>query len=197
MFRTNLHEYDALRNELLQWQEVQHNCILQMYISFGAILIFFAETKDYKILLFTYLFLLPIQCRLNEQVDNVVKISTYIRIFFENNPNKYLYWESSHCFHEYSEDKNLPEFYKHHNRRPFFVISMTSAIQLSAVSTGLIIYYVLLKSQQSFDIFLMYLSISLFLLVCAFNYQYLKRKTDRSQFEDIYLGQHRTMALCV
>ena len=92
--KTSSEEYAALRNEIVSTMEQQRNTWITMYTIYAAIFVIAIE-YSYKLLLITYVILIPFQFIINSQKWSVQKISTYIRCFFEQESEEF-HWEGLH-----------------------------------------------------------------------------------------------------
>lgn len=92
-FEENIAVYEALRNEIVATQGTRANLILYMYTTYVAIYALGVQFSK-SLFLITLLILLSFQSKINRQKYIIVQISTYIKIFFEED-RRDIHWESS------------------------------------------------------------------------------------------------------
>ena len=90
--KQDMSEYEALRSELLAYQDRKINIWLQMYALFLT-LFGLALSFNNELYLLTYVILIPYQFKMNNMEWNVSRLSAYIRIFYEED-NPAMNWES-------------------------------------------------------------------------------------------------------
>lgn len=96
-----MNEYAALRNEIITMEELERNVWIHMYILFVTFFALGIELS-YNLLLLTYIILIPFQIVINRYQWFIAKVSTYIRIFYEQDDDN-LNWESMHITIEHKE----------------------------------------------------------------------------------------------
>lgn len=171
MKKENMHEYDSLRDEIVSLQEQQRNVWIYMYVIFCSLFILGLEWSNY-LFLFTYIILIPFQCIINNFLWSIEKISTYIRIFFENERTN-MHWESFHVYPTYRE------YWKKRNNSIYGIIRLSGSIHLGLLATGFFCGSILINGYvesgfilRGFDIFLILLSIVLLLIIIKVNCDY-------------------------
>lgn len=93
--------YESLRSEIITMEELQRNVWIYMYVLFCTLFVLGLQWSN-NLFLVTYIILIPFQCVINEYKWSIAKMSTYIRIFFENE-NKKISWESLHTSEFYKK----------------------------------------------------------------------------------------------
>lgn len=87
-------EYESLRNEIIALEEVQRNVWLYMYMIFCSLFVLGLQWS-YYLFLVTYVAIIPFQCVYYDYWWSISKISTYIRVFFEEESEN-MNWETFH-----------------------------------------------------------------------------------------------------
>lgn len=176
-----LNAYDALRNEIVSMQEQQRNVWIYMYVLFSTIFILGIELS-YNLFLITYIILIPFQTVINRYNWYIQKISTYIRVFYEEEYDD-LKWECMHVSAGYKE------YYKKLNSSILGKIRYTGASQLGFLSTGFYIGNLLIANYNGkafalnfVEIFLILLSILLFFLTVMLNREYVDDNVEELEF---------------
>ena len=90
----------------------------------------------------TYIIVIPFQAQIHRYSWSIVKMATYIKVFYEENENNKLYWESFQISDVYTE------YYNKFNKNIISRISRTGALQLSALSTICLLYTSLQKANR-------------------------------------------------
>lgn len=121
--------YETLRNEIISTQEQQRNVWIYMYVLFCTLFVLGLQWSKYLFLV-TYIVLIPFQCIINDYLWSVSKISTYIRVFFEDDIYNGIHWE---CFHLYSPYRR---YYSEKVKSITGVLEITGSIHLGILSTG-------------------------------------------------------------
>lgn len=173
----SMDEYNSLRNEIISFEEQQRNVWIYMYVLFATLFILGIELS-YNLFLVTYIILIPFQIVINRYKWSISKLSTYIRLFYENN-DKNLNWESMHAFAEYTE------YYKGLSNNISGIIRDTGVTQLGFLATSFYIGYLLCIrfsedtfNLNSFDLFLIIISLCLFFLTVMLNKEYNRNYKD-------------------
>lgn len=174
--------YETLRNELIVMEELQRNVWIHMYILFCTLFVLGLQWS-YYLFLVSYIVLIPFQYVINDYKWSICKLSTYIRIFFEEeDPN--INWESLHMFELYKE------FEKQRRKSVRDIIGKSGAIHLGILTTGFYCGFALNSAYSKgrfvlgFEsIILIILSIILLMILIFINKEYYK-KYD-SDLEDI------------
>lgn len=174
--------YESLRSEIVTMEELQRNVWIYMYVLFCTLFVLGLQWSN-NLFLVTYIILIPFQCVINEYKWSIAKLSTYIRIFFENE-NKKISWESLHTSNFYKK------YYSEKQKKMNTFIGMTGAIHLGFLST---VFYCVNTLKDSYindkflleiqNIFFMILSI-LLLAILAFLNRSFYRDYD-NELEDI------------
>lgn len=174
-----IEEYESLRNEIISIEEQQTNILIYMYVIFCSLFVLGLEWSHY-LFLTTYIVLIPFQCIINNFREIVVKLSTYIRVFFENNGNE-IHWETLQTYYPYCN------YYKENPSRINNIIRRSGSIHLGGLSS-LSFLTITLKNSYSnnnnlfevkvTDILLMTLSVVLFFVIFMINKEYNKKRND-------------------
>lgn len=165
--------YESLRNEIIAMEELQRNVWIHMYILFCTLFVLGLQWSPYLFLV-SYIVLIPFQCTINNYRYLILKISTYIQIFFEKE-NSDINWESLHLF----------EFYKKYDevkrRNINNIIRQSGATHLGILATGFYCGYTLSTSyiDGKFELFpeniiLIILSVILLMILIVINRGYYK-----------------------
>lgn len=177
----NIQEYESLRNEIISMEERQRNVWVNMYIMFGTLFVLGLQCS-YYFFLFTYVILIPFQLVINDFLWSITKLSTYIRIFFEDERND-INWESFHVYNKYQE------YYKKRNGGLRGIIKNSGSVHLGVISTSFFCYFALknMFNENKFilnsDIYWILLAIILLLLILKINNEY--KKEHRYELEEI------------
>lgn len=165
--------YETLRNEIIVMEELLRNVWIYMYVLFCTLFILGLEWSSYLFLV-SYIILIPFQCVINDYRWSIAKMSTYIRIFFEQE-NKDISWETLQVCDLYKE------YYEHKKKSIRGVISISGATHLGFLATGFYCGYTLINLyvNDTFilnikDILLIVLSIILFVSLVTINKDYYK-----------------------
>lgn len=174
--------YESLRNEIITMEELQRNVWIYMYILFCTLFVLGLQWS-HSLFLVSYIILIPFQCVINDYRWSICKMSTFIRIFFENK-NKDISWETLH----------VSEVYKEYDRRKKrsikSIVGMSGAIHLGILATGFYCGYTLSNSyvDNKFildfgGVALIILSIFLLMILIMVNRKYYKNYD--TELEDI------------
>lgn len=174
--------YETLRNEIIAIEEIQRNVWIYMYVIFCTLFVLGLQWS-YYLFLVTYIVLIPFQCVINDYKWSISKMSTYIRIFFENE-NRNINWESLHLCDSYRE------YYKQKKRSIKGIIKISGATHLGLLATGFYCGYMLKNSyvDKNFvldleNVLLIILSIVLFMILVIINRDYYKNYDN--ELEDV------------
>lgn len=169
----NKQVYESLRNEIISMQELQRNVWIYMYVLFGTLFVLGLQWSHYLFLV-TYIILIPFQCVINDYLWSVSKISTYIRVFFENERND-MNWESFHLYDPYQE------YYRKKNNSLIGFIRISGSVHLGIIATGFFCGYTLINNWNrckfaigSMDMLAILLSLVLFFVILKINNDYNK-----------------------
>ena len=175
-----MNEYDSLRNELISFEEQQRSVWIYMYVLFIALFVLGIEFS-YSLFLVTYIILIPFQAVMNRYNMSITRISTYIRLFYENDSNK-LNWECLQIYDEYKK------YNKKHRNSISGMVRFSGVSQLGLLATSFYIFNLLslrynnnIFNLNAFDIFFIMVSICLFILTIILNIEYNKNVTDDLQ----------------
>lgn len=185
-----MNEYDSLRNEIISIEDRRRNVWIYMYVLFVTIFVLGMEFS-YDLFLVTYIILIPFQIVINRYNWGVVKISTFIRVFYEED-KKDLAWEGLHITTEYKE------LIKKYNRGLSGIIRYTGVSQLGFLATT---FYIgsLLKDKYNagtfslgmMDIFLVIVSICLFFMTIILSLEY--NKDYRKELSELMKNYKRSL----
>lgn len=174
-------EYASLRSEIIALEEVQRNVWMYMYILFCSLFVLGLQWSHYLFLV-TYVVVIPFQCVYNSYWWSITCISTYIRIFYEEE-NGNLNWES---FHSYPLFK---DYFEKRKKNIVDIIKGSGSIHLGILSTYFFVQYTLKKSYMEgmllldvTDKILLLLSIILLITIIIIKRRYNNRY---SELEDI------------
>ncbi len=139
-----LSEYESIRNELIAMEDQQRNVWLHMYTLFITIFILGIELS-YNLLLVTYIILIPFQIVINRYKISILKMSIYIKIFYEKDI-AWLNWEGLQTF------RKSKEYYIKIDTSIEGILGHTGSSQLGLLST-IFFCVLLLHNRYSNDIF--------------------------------------------
>lgn len=166
-------EYTSLRNEIISCEEQQRTVWIYMYILFGTLFVLGIE-RSYFMFLVTYIILIPFQVVINRYAWSITKLSTYIRLFYEQE-ERHLNWESMHTCNEYKL------YYKNINSSITGIMRNSGGTQLGFLSTSFFIIVLLYNNYQGnrfhltlIDVSLIFLSLFLFLIIIIINKEFNK-----------------------
>lgn len=166
-------EYTSLRNEIISCEEQQRSVWIYMYIMFGTLFILGIEKSCYMFLV-TYIILIPFQVVINRYAWSITKLSTYIRLFYEQDEHQ-LNWETMHICNEYKL------YLKKINNSISGIMRNSGGTQLGFLSTSFFIITLLSNNYQNnifkltlIDISLIFLSFILFIIVILINIEFTK-----------------------
>lgn len=169
-------EYESLRSEIVSQLETKRNIWIYMYVLYLTMFVLGIEVSRY-FLLVTYIIIIPFQSAINSHARAIRIMSTYIRIFFEEQYS-FINWETFCICKEYKDFRRTT--YKGIRK----VLHMGS-VQLGGLSTIFFIYLLLKEScyqgifkLKCFDILFIIISISLFVCVYLENKDY-QKETDK------------------
>lgn len=157
-------EYTALRNEIVSTLEQQRNVWIAMYTIYVALFVIAIE-YSYKLLLVTFVVLIPFQFIINSQNWSVQKISTYIRCFFEQETGEF-HWEGLHMYSVYKE------YYKKYGDSK--LLNYTGSTQLGMLSYIMFCGYLIYECYSSnvlniFNVFLLCVATLLLIVTIIIN----------------------------
>ena len=165
--------YNSIRSEIISMEELQRSVWVNMYVLFATLFVLGIEWSHYLFLV-SYIILIPFQCVINNYKWSIIRMSTYIKVFFEDE-NKDMGWESFHMSENYVAydrriKKSLTQF-----------LGRTGAVQLGLLATGFFCYRILILSYSSsgfvfslIDLVLLVISIILFIITVIINKEYYK-----------------------
>lgn len=173
--------YETIRNEIITIEELQRNVWIYMYVLFCSLFVLGLQWSHYLFLV-SYIILIPFQVVINDYKWSISKMSTYIRIFFEQKNN--ISWESLHTYEPY---KN---YYRQKTKSFKGIIRISGAVHLGFLATGFYCGYTLKDSyvNRRFvldmqNIILIIMSIILLMLLIMINKDYYKN--HNSELENI------------
>lgn len=137
--KQDMSEYEALRSELLAYQDRKINIWLQMYALFLT-LFGLALSFNNELYLLTYVILIPYQFKMNNMEWNVSRLSAYIRIFYEED-NPAMNWESFNT--QYIPYK---EFFTKVIKSSASIARNCGPIHLGCLASGFFIYSLIAKN---------------------------------------------------
>lgn len=163
--------YETIRNEIISIQELQRNVWIYMYVLFGTLFVLGLQWSKYLFLV-SYVILIPFQCIINDYRWSISKMSTYIRVFFEEE-DKEIGWESLHIYSKYKE------YYRNKRKRISGIIRISGAVHLGFLSTFFFCWNILQNSYANevfkigiIDLIWIVISIILFMILILVNKDY-------------------------
>ena len=169
-FSENMCEYESLRNELIATQGTRANLILYMYTAYISLFVLAIQFSHYLYLV-TFIILIPFQAKIVRAKHAIIRFSSYIRIFFEEERND-MHWESLNV-------SNITKPYFDKVNSSFISwFSGTSSIQLGVLSTICFVSHVIVQfvnnttNPSYIDCFLVAVSIICIFLIDAINDAY-------------------------
>lgn len=176
-----MNEYDGLRNEIISMEEQQRNVWIYMYVLFVTLFVLGIEFS-YNLFLITYVVLIPFQIVINRYRLSISKISTYIRIFYEEDVDE-LNWENFQVYDGYKK------YYRKLSSGIPGKIRDTGVSQLGILSTSFYILFMLYNKFNNdtfklsvIDILLIILSIILFFITMLLNKEYTKNYDEELEY---------------
>lgn len=170
-------EYNSLRSEIISIQEKRRNVWIHMYILFISIFVLAIEFS-YKLFLVSYIVLIPFQIVICRYDWGVKKISSYIRIFYEECDNN-LTWESFHVF------KNYREIIDRYNKSIMGLTRYTGSSQLGFLASVFFIinflsdkFYENIFHLKGIDVIYLLASVFLFIVTVYINQTYNKNHIE-------------------
>lgn len=171
--KENMREYESLRNEIISLEEQQRNVWIYMYVIFSTLFVLGLEWSPYLFLV-NYIILIPFQCVINSCLRSVQRISTYIRVFFED-CNSGFNWESLQISEEYLN------YFEKKNNGITDLIRKSGATHLGVITTVFFCWQILSKKSNynifeldAVDIILILISILLLFILIKINIDYNK-----------------------
>lgn len=173
--------YQTIRNEIIVMEELQRNVWIYMYVLFCSLFVLGLQWSHYLFLV-SYIILIPFQVVINDYKWSIAKMSTYIRLFFEQ--KKDINWESLHIYEPYKE------YYKQRTKSIRGIIRISGAVHLGFLATGFYCGYALKNSYANEifildiqNVFLIILSIVLLMVLIMINKDY--NKDYNAELENI------------
>lgn len=87
--------YESLRNEIISAQSTRTNLIVYMYTVY-VVLFGLGVERSRVFFVITFLILLPFQGKINRCKYTIARISSYIKVFFEEDPRYNIHWEEAY-----------------------------------------------------------------------------------------------------
>jgi len=172
-FEENLIEYEALRNSILQCESSIKNETIYMYVTYFALIAFGFEHS--WMFLVSFVVLIIFQNQINGDRLAIEKISTYIRIFFENQRTD-IHWETL------NKDLKGMNSYSNYIRNLGWYIDKAGSSFLAAISLVVLIVKLLQSNKQqitALSTIQLILGFVLFIIVVYINSKfYLANKTS-------------------
>lgn len=125
--------YEALRNEIVSFQQILENLYMAMYASYLTLLVLALQFSHY-ILLCTFVIIIPFQARMIRFRWRMSIASRYIVEFFETE-RKDIHWERFNCSEEFINQHTM------YRKNIAYVLAGTGSLQLGILSTGLFCIY--------------------------------------------------------
>lgn len=180
--KENMREYESLRNEIISMQEMQRNVWIYMYVLFCSLFVLGLQWS-YYLFLVTYIILIPFQCVINDFLWSVAKMSTYIRVFYEES-KKDMNWESLHIYDLYRN------YYVRKSSSLSGIIRVSGSIHLGIIATVFFCWSILTENYKNghfilsgLDIFLIICSLLLLFTIIKINNDY--KKSYNLELEEI------------
>lgn len=161
--------YEAVRNEIISAQEMQRTVWIYMYVLFCTLVVLGLEWSHYLFLV-SYIILIPFQCVINDYRWSISKMSTYIRIFFEDIDSR-ISWESLHKFDLYKD------YYKRKRRSIRGILRISGATHLGFLAMAFFVGYTFVQNDFVLDVkntFLIIFAVFLFMFLVMINRDYYK-----------------------
>lgn len=130
--------YETIRNEIISLQESQRTVWIYMYVLFATLFVLGLELSEHLFLV-SYVVLIPFQCVINDYHWSISKMSTYIRVFFEEEDQD-IGWESLHVYSYYRD------YYKNKSKSIRGIIRISGAVHLGFLSTVFYCWHILKES---------------------------------------------------
>lgn len=168
-----IQEYEALRSEIISFLEQQRTVWIYMYVLFCTLFVLGLQLSHYLFLV-TYIILIPFQNIINDMLWSVSKISSYIRVFFEEE-NTNIHWEGLHLYDLYEN------YYKKRNSGLNSFIRAFGSVHLGFLATVFFCGFTLNNAYKNnifilvpYDIFFIFLSVVLFFVLLKQDIDYNK-----------------------
>ena len=165
--------YNSIRSELVAMEEMQRNVWINMYVLFAALFVLGIEWSHYLFLV-SYIILIPFQCVINIYKWTIIRMSTYIKVFFEDE-DKDIGWES------FQISKNYVAYDRRIKKSFTQFLGRTGVVQLGMLATGFFAGRTLILSYSSsgfvfslIDLVFLVISIILFVIIVIINKEYYK-----------------------
>ena len=185
--KESLEVYQTLRNEIISMEEQQRDVWIHMYVIYISLFVLGMEW-NYHLFLVTYIVIIPFQIVINNYCWSISKMSTYIRLFIEND-RKDINWETLHMYNKYKI------YYSNRQKTFYGKVRYTSAVQLGALSSFFFIVYYLKNNEANnvFQISIMnlcwiFLAVALFFATILVNQKY--RNSDETELESV-IGEYK------
>lgn len=169
--KERIEEYEYLRNEIISLEDQQRNVWLYMYILFCSLFVLGLQWSRHLFLVI-YIILIPFQCIINDYNWSITKLSTYIRLFFEDERTN-MNWESFHIFPHYQE------YYCNRSNNIIGFIRTSGSVHLGFLTSSFFCMYTLKSMYQNnqfslsiWDSLLVLLSVVLFFILFIINKEY-------------------------
>lgn len=174
--KEKINEYESVRNEIISMEETQRNVWIYMYVLFCTLFVLGLEWS-HSLFLVSYIILIPFQCAINDYKWYINNMSLFIKVFFENEKDG-ISWETLHAYNLYKK------FDAQKKKKIRNIIKNSGAIHLGFLATGFYCGYTLSNSfidnkyvLELSNIFLIILSIVLFVVLVMLNKDYYKVQT--------------------
>lgn len=131
--KENICVYEALRNEIVIFQQIHENLYIAMYASYITLLVLSLQFSHY-ILLCTFVIVIPFQARIKRFEWRMILASRYIIEFFEMKRTD-IHWET------FNQSKEFSNQYFAHRKRITNILGGTGSLQLGILSTSLFYIY--------------------------------------------------------
>lgn len=131
--KENLCVYESLRNEIISMEEIQRNLWIAMYASYLTVFVLSIE-RSYRLLLITYIVLIPIQAQILRYKGAIIRLSNYIKVFFESE-RKDIHWESLQSADE------MAKYFAKLNGNIASILCKVSPLLLAGISTIVFLGY--------------------------------------------------------
>ena len=118
--------YESLRNEIISAQSTRTNLIVYMYTVY-VVLFGLGVERSRVFFVITFLILLPFQGKINRSKYTIARISSYIKVFFEEDPKQDIHWEEAYDIVQ--KEAKYPN-----GRGPLSLLSRSGSIPLGILS---------------------------------------------------------------
>lgn len=124
--KENLCVYESIRNEIISMEMMQRTLWIAMYASYLTVFVLAIE-RSYYLLFITYIVLVPIQAQILRYKGAIIRLSNYIKIFFESERDD-IHWES------FQSSKEMKKYWNIYSKNLANMLCKLSPLFLGGVS---------------------------------------------------------------